>query len=193
MIDPRERREGTGKVIRPVRRARGVTILELLVVIVMIGILAAMGISRLDWTRYRADAIGRGVMAELTAAQRTAVSLQADVRVTILSSNRLQVHEDADNDGIVGTGERVTFHSLDHKFVLNQNGTPDLPAPANGTQITTGFVFRRDGSSSVSGALYVASPRADPAAKYARAIAVSRATGRVTWYSYGSGTWKRSS
>lgn len=159
----------------------------------MIGILAAMATSRLDWTRYRADAIGRGVMAELTAAQRTAVSLQADVRVTILSTNRLQVHEDADNDGVVGTGERVTFHTLDHMFTFNQNGTPDLPAPANGVQITTGFVFRRDGSSSLSGAIYVASPRFDPAGKYSRAIAVSRATGRVTWYSYARGTWTRSS
>lgn len=173
------------------RGTRGLTMIELLTVITFIGILAAMGISKLDWTQYRAGSMGRGVGAALSVAQRTAVSLQADVRVSVADSSRLQIHEDADNDGAVDTGERVTFHGLDHGFKIGIGSAPVIPSPVDGTQLTS-FVFKRDGSSSRAGTIYIVSPKSDPTCHYCRASTIARATGRVTSYSYATGAWIRS-
>ena len=67
--------------------APGVTLLELMIAIVMIGILCAIGLTRLDWKRYQADSAGRGVMAELATAQRLALSLQSNMVITLPDSS----------------------------------------------------------------------------------------------------------
>src|SRR5688572_3853063 len=92
----------------PTALRSGITLTEMLIVVTMIGILAAITGSRLDWTRYRADSAARGLSAQLTAAQRTAVSLQNDVRVSVPSSDRIRIHEDANNNGVEDSGERIT-------------------------------------------------------------------------------------
>lgn len=169
---------------------RGVTLFELLIVIVMIGILSGIAASRLDWTKYRADSVGRGVMAELAAAQRLAVSLQEDVRVTVVDSGRLQVHEDADDDGTIGLTERVRMVPLAENFSIGRGTAPDLPSPEDPTDLTL-IVFRRDGTANRSGTIYVHGPGSDPACHHCRAVAIARATGRLVSYSYATGTWKR--
>ena len=113
-------------------------------------LLAGITATRLDWTRYRADAVARGVQADLSQAQRTAVSLQANVRVTRLAADRLQVHEDANNNGTVEGGERVTVSVLEHGFTLDQGTMAALPAPAAGSELAA-VTFRRDGTASTSG------------------------------------------
>ena len=82
------------------------TLFELLIVIAMIGILSAIAMSKLDWKRYQADAAARGVMAELATGQRLALSLQANMIVTLPDTVRLQIVEDANNDGSVTGGTR---------------------------------------------------------------------------------------
>lgn len=168
----------------------GLSLIEMLVVIVLIGILAGIAASKLDWVRYRADSISRGVLSDLAQAQRTAVSLQMDVRVTALTNDRLQIHEDANNNGAIDGAERVLFSVLDHGFQLAQGGMPGVPAPADPGELTS-VVFRRDGTASRGGTFYVASPLPDSPCKYCRAASVARATGRVVWYSYSSGAWVR--
>jgi prepilin-type N-terminal cleavage/methylation domain-containing protein len=175
---------------RPARRHRGVTLIELLVVIVLIGILSGIAASRLDWTKYRADSVSRGVMAELALAQRRAVSLQENVRVIVPDSARLQVHEDANDDNAIETGERVVSYPLEHNFIFAQGSAPNLSLAEDPTAVTT-LTFRRDGSANRSGTFYISGPGYDPTCKHCRAVAVSRATGRVTWYSYATGTWQR--
>jgi prepilin-type N-terminal cleavage/methylation domain-containing protein len=167
-----------------------VTLLEMLVVITMIGILSAIAMTRLDWARYRADAAGRGTMAELATAQRLAVSLQVNVVITLPDSSRMMILEDANNTGTASAGERVRYVVLDNNFAFGKASAPDVPAPDVPATLT-GLTFHRDGSADVSGTLYLHGPGADPSCKHCRAISVSRATGRVVWYSYASGTWKR--
>lgn len=171
------------------RSTRGVTLVELMIVVVLIGILSAIAASRLDWNRYRADSVSRGVMAELAIAQRLAVTLGADVRVTI-ETGRLVIHEDTNNDNLVNNGERVRNAVLDFGFQFGKGTAGNTPSPADPTAVTS-LVFRRDGTASRNGTVYIMWPNNDPNCKKCRAIAVSKATGRVVWYSYATGAWKR--
>lgn len=172
------------------RGTLGVTLLELMVVIVMIGILSAVAMSHLDWKRYQADASGRGIMGELSTTQRLALSLQSNMHVTFPDSTRMMILEDANNDGTAGSGERVRYVVLDNNFRFGKANAPDLPAPEDPNTFST-VVFHRDGSADRNGTLYLHGPGADPNCKHCRAVAISRATGRVVWYSYASGSWKR--
>ncbi|HPF62023.1 MAG TPA: GspH/FimT family protein [Gemmatimonadales bacterium] len=170
----------------------GVSMIEMLVVIILIGILAGIAASRLDWVRYRADSVARGVLADLSAAQRTAVSLQTDVRITTLSNDRLRIHEDANNNGAVDGSERVTFTVLENGFRFGKGSMAGTPAPADATDLSTvTLVFRRDGTASRGGTFYLSSPVADTTCRYCRAVAIARSTGRAVGYSNASGAWVR--
>ena len=48
----------------------------------------------------------------------------------------------------------------------------------------TTLTFHRDGSADHSGTFYLHGPGLRPACKHCRAVAISRATGRVVWYTY---------
>ncbi len=166
----------------------GMTLVEVLIVALIIGILSGMTASKLDWGRYRADSVSRGVVAELVVAQRLAVTLQANVRVTV-ETTRMVIHEDANNDNLVNGDERVRSVPLDYDYQFEQGSAADLPAPAEPSVIAT-VVFRRDGSASRSGTLYISGPGNDPTCRHCRAASITRSTGRVTWYSYATGTWR---
>ena len=184
-----------GPSVCPPRAAKaagtlGVTLVEMLIAIVMIGILSAIAMSRLDWKRYQADAAGRGAMAELSTTQRLALSLQANMRITFPDSTKMKIHEDANNDGVAGAGERVRYVTLDNNFSFGKATAPDVPSPEDPTSVSS-ITFHRDGSADRSSTVYIHGPGADPSCKHCRAVAISRATGRVVWYSYASGSWKR--
>ena len=168
----------------------GVTLIEMLIVVIMIGILAGIAASRLDWGRYRADGVSRVVLAELSAAQRLAVSLQEDVIVTLPDSSRMRIHEDRNNNDAIDSDERVRLVVLDHRYKFGRGTMPDTPSPAEPTELTA-IKFRRDGSADHSGTLYISGPEYDANCRRCRAVTLTRATGRLVIYSYATGTWKR--
>src|SRR5262249_8936511 len=101
-----------GETWRRVRR--GFSILELTVVLIMMGIIAAMAVRRLNYDRYRADAAMRVVRTVLQGAQRNAIMRQTDIVVAFdLNANLLRILEDTNNNCRQDNGERLTTRPLE--------------------------------------------------------------------------------
>ena len=174
---------------------RGYSLGELLWVIVILSILTALAVPRLDWQKYRLNAEQRNIAMQLTYSQRLAVSLQHNVQVTIdHAARRLIVDEDANNDGNYTSNERRRVIQLDDGVNFERNGVPDLPAPAPTNEVTR-IIYRRDGSADQSAVVFMNSTRdvASGTNTDARAYEIVRATGRAISYRYLNGVWKKGS
>ena len=193
--------------VRPRPAVFGFTLIELLVAIGIIGIVVAIAAPKINLDGYRVNAAVRGVTAALSYAQRLAISLQHDVRVSFdAANNRIRVHEDSDNDGVMDPNERVTYTNLEEGVVFGIGGVaPVTYTNGNSGSATFNFsqqqaalpvvVFRRDGSASETGGFYINSVKglALGTNDWVRAAEVIRSTGRVVWYTYTTGAWTRGS
>ncbi len=184
---------------RPVTERHGFSMIEVLSVIVIIGLLTAVALPKVGIASYQANAGAQVVSSALSYAQRQAISRQADTRVAFdLPNNRLRLHEDRNNDNVIDAGERVTFTNLPEGITF---GRGTAAARAIGGEVVTFtraqgilpvLVFRRDGTASEDGGVYlstIAGLSIDRTSDV-RAVEISRATGRATWFSFGTGTWK---
>lgn len=173
--------------------------IELLSVMVIIGLLTAIALPRSGLASYRANSGAQVVSTALAYAQRQAISRQADTRVAFdVPNNRMRIHEDRNNDNLIDANERVTFANLPEGLTF---GRGTAAARAMGGEVVTFtraqgvlpvLTFHRDGTASEDGGVYIttiAGLAVDRTADV-RAVEISRATGRTTWFSYGTGTWK---
>jgi prepilin-type N-terminal cleavage/methylation domain-containing protein len=183
----------------PTKSRRGFSLVELLFVIVIIGILASIAMPRVNLASYRANSGAQVVAATLAYAQRQAISRQADTRVAFdMPNNRLRIHEDENNDNVIDGDERVTSTPLPEGVVFGRGSAlaRDIGADViTFTRTQDGMpvvIFRRDGTASEAGGAYlstVAGLAVDRTADV-RAVEVSRATGRASWFSFATGAWK---
>jgi prepilin-type N-terminal cleavage/methylation domain-containing protein len=176
-------------------RARGFTLTEMLILIVILSILAALALPRLDYNRYRVNADARNLTMTLAYAQRLAVSLQHNVQVTFDATTRqARTLEDANDDGTFSTDERIRGFQLTEGVVFDRNGAPDLPSPSP-TNLLTQVTFWRDGSANSAGVVFLNTVKgiARGDNEDARALEIVRATGRATWWTYTGGAWRRGS
>ncbi|MHB1311746.1 MAG: GspH/FimT family pseudopilin [Gemmatimonadaceae bacterium] len=181
----------------PVRRA--FTLIELLVVVAIIGILVTFAAPKIDIQRFRVNSAVQALGTTILSAQRQAVTDQHDIIVLFDSTaNRIRIHEDGNNNGVINTGEHVRFVSLGEAIVFGRGPAPAMPFGTSSISIvkriggTPALVFHRDGSASEVGGFYVTSAlaqRSSIRATDARAVSVERATGRASWFRYGGSAW----
>jgi prepilin-type N-terminal cleavage/methylation domain-containing protein len=182
---------------------RGLTLIELVMVVAIIGILAKVTLPRFDIDRFRADGAGRAARVLLQEAQRNAITRQSNVIVSFDSVfSRLRIVQDYNNNDTINTADWVQYRKLPEGAVF---ATPSWshPAGADGTTPTASFdgaglttvsglksiVFRRDGSASSNMTLFVTT-RASTSTEY-REVIVTASTGRCDLYKFNGTTWIR--
>jgi len=176
----------------------GFTLIEILMVIVLIALVAAFGLPKLNWSGYRINGAVRGTTALIARAERLAVTDQYNVNVLFdVANNQIKVHEDANDDNAIETGERVRVYPLGEGVVFGRNGAPVRLYSSDKVSFTRTqnglpeIIFRRDGSASENGGFYITTTTAQKSSRPqdARSIEVIRATGRVEWYQYSGSSW----
>jgi prepilin-type N-terminal cleavage/methylation domain-containing protein len=180
-------------------RRAGVTMVEMLIVLVLIGILTMMAMPRLDATVFRMRAATQSLGSALLAAQRTAVARQHDVVITFeLAQNRIRIHQDANNDGVVDDGEGVRVVPLEDGAVFGRGHAPSYQGHTGTISLTNGaspaLTFKRDGSASQEVVFYITSTRAaagEGRPSDSRVFIISRATGRTSWLQPRGSEWRR--
>jgi prepilin-type N-terminal cleavage/methylation domain-containing protein len=184
-------------------KRRGVTLIEMIMVVVIIGIMAKVAIPRFDLNRYRADGAGRLARVLLQEAQRNAITRQSNVIVSFDPTyNRLRVVQDYNNNDTINTTDLVQYRKMAEGAMFSKPAWSgavgvDGTAPAaaiNGAGLLTisgltTLIFRRDGSASSDVTLFITT-RANVPTEY-REIIVNASTGRTDMYKYNGTAWIR--
>jgi prepilin-type N-terminal cleavage/methylation domain-containing protein len=177
----------------------GFSLVELMMVIVIVGMLTGIALPHSGLASYQASSGARVVATTLSHAQRLAVSEQSDVRVGFdLANNQIRVHEDRNNDNVIDANERVVFTSLPEGVSFGRG--PAIARPMGEETVTFTrtqaglpvLVFHRDGTTSENGGVYLSTVSGLSVGRTAdvRAVEVTRATGRASWFSFATGAWK---
>lgn len=170
------------------------TLIEILMVVTIIGLVAAFALPKLDTRSYRMNGAVRDLSSVMVVAQRTAVTKQSNVNLLFDQSGRtLRLHEDDNNDAIIQPLERVRGYPLGENVVFGLSGAPQrvYAAPISFSRTVNGMpalIFRRDGSASENGGFYITHENSNRT-KDARSIEIQRASGRVSWYQYSGSQW----
>lgn len=178
---------------------QGFTLVEILLVVVIMGMLMAIALPRMNMSTFRVNAGAQALAGSLSYAQRQAISRQADVQVAFdVAQNRIRIHEDADNDRVIDAGERVVYTPLQEGMTFGR-GTATARAMGAGAINfinTQGgmpvLTFHRDGTGSEAGGVYLTTIAGLSLnrTEEVRAVEVTRGTGRTSWFSFATGTWK---
>ena len=185
------RRESTNQ-LRP-----GFSLIEIVIVLVVMAIIMRMAIPKLNTSQFRVDAGAQQVRSVFQTAQRTSLTRQYDVIVSIdTTSFGLRIAEDANNDGIIQASEWKFWRSAGdgNRFVAPpitlSGATGTSPVIGSALKAVDGFpsvTFHRDGSTSSDAEIYLQNTykgRVDY-----RCITVTRSTGRTElWRLAGTGS-----
>lgn len=166
------------------------TIIEIVVVLVMLSVIAGMAIPRLNLSQYRADAAAQQVRSVFQTAQRTSLTRQYDVIVSIDTAQMgLRIAEDINNNGSIEVSEWKFWRPLGEgnrmsvpPKGLNAATISNSVVGANLVTVTSlpSIIFHRDGSSGTDAEIYMSSThkgRTD-----FRLVTLTRATGRTELY-----------
>ena len=198
------RPEASSRTRRRAGRSRaGFSLIELMLVLVVMGLVAGMTLPKLNLNGSRADGAAQQIRGALMIAQRTAITRQYDVLVSIdTARGTLRIVEDSNDTGKLDAREVQHWRPIEraegNAFAIPPKGysAPSVTAPVVGSGIRSldglpTITFHRDGSASSDAEIYlVNASRGKPAF---RCVTVTRSTGRAEAYRLsgsGSGaTW----
>jgi prepilin-type N-terminal cleavage/methylation domain-containing protein len=176
----------------------GFSLFELLIVMAIISILAAIALPKLNLSQFRVDAGVRITQGALMQAERYAVQRQHDMVVSFdVPGKRVLLIDDQNNNGAADVGEKVLIRPLEDgvRFLAPptaiNGGTVAAVAGAK-LQTLGGYpsiIFHRDGATSSDLQVYITSWRTN--ATDFKGLNVTQSTGHVDYYSYTTGAWKR--
>lgn len=179
---------------------RGMTLVELAVVVTVVGVLAGFAAPYASSGQFQSDAAARKLHVTLMAAERLAVARQHDVVVSFDTiGHTVRTLEDRDGDGTVDLGERVTWQPLGDNayFTAPPSALPgSTPVAVSGAKLSVvdgmpSVTFRRNGAATTNVELYVAA--GSRGRRFHRAVAVAQATGRPEWFRWLGDRWKDTS
>ncbi len=187
-----------------VQNRNGITIIELILVMSLIGIVTSIAAPAMRAERFQMDSSVLLLASTLTAQQRNAVMRQHNIVLAFdTAAGGIRVHYDLDNDNTIDSGENTKLVELDDASAFGRGSTPARPMSSAAISLTgtqdgmPALTFRRNGSSSEEAIIYLTSQRSavGGGSLYAddgRAIEIERATARVRCYSHQSGDWSQS-
>lgn len=166
---------------------RGFSLIEIVIVMVILGVISGMTIPKLNLGQYRADAAAQQVRSVLQISQRTSLTRQYDVIVSVDTlQGGLRIAEDVNNNGAIEVSEWKFWRPLGqgNKFAVPPQGITGSTVTSSvvGSQLKTvdnfpSIIFHRDGSTSSNGEIYVAST--EKGRTDMRVITLIRATGKT--------------
>ena len=178
-----------------IKSERGITVVELVAVMVIIGILTAIAAPTVDLGRYRAESAMQGVGSLLLGAQRRAMTRQYDIVVMFDEAQEMiTIHDDSNNNGQIDGGERLRNYPLE-EVDFGRGSAPALGFGGGAVTFTEqrdnkpAVIFHRNGSASEWGGLYLMATSRNR--QSIRAIEIERSTGRASWYRFAASGWER--
>ena len=184
----------------PMTARRGVTLIEMMIVVVLLDLVSALALPKLNLAQFRTDNSVRAVRTTLQTAQRLAITRQYDVIVSFDTVNqRIRVVEDLNNNYTADAGERVSWTPLDQgvRFATPATGLNGAVATSVvGTNVLSvnsmpRVVFLRSGSASSYIEVYLTAA-GNEGAEW-RGVQVTQSTGRTVWYRWLLTAWDKAS